>query len=101
MPARALALAFVATLTAAAATSAGPIAPAAGDAQTPRPSPAPATPATPQPPVQARPGWTDADDSPRTDQTVDVARGTRLVLSSHAGEATLSLIHISEPTRPY
>ena len=45
--------------------------------------------APPQPPVQARPGWTDADESPRTDQTVDVAKGTRLVLSSHAGEVTV------------
>jgi DUF4097 and DUF4098 domain-containing protein YvlB len=46
-------------------------------------------PADAQPPVQARPGWTDAAESPRTDQTVDVAKGTRLVLSSHAGEVTV------------
>lgn len=46
------------------------------------------TPAAPQAqaPVQARPGWTDAAESPRTDETVDVAKGTRLVLSSQAGE---------------
>ena len=47
---------------------------------------APPAPAAPQAPVQARPGWTDSADSPRTDQTVDVTKGTRLVLSSHAGE---------------
>lgn len=54
----------------------------------PAPAPAPAPPvppATPQAPVQARPGWVD-QDAPRTDQTVDVAKGTRLVLSSQAGE---------------
>lgn len=77
MPARALTLALTALLTAASLSA----------AQTPRPTPA--TPATPQPPVQARPGWTDADESPRTDQTVDVVKGTRLVLSSHAGEVTV------------
>jgi hypothetical protein len=38
--------------------------------------------------VQARPGWT-GDDAPRTDQTVDVAKGTRLVLSSQAGEVVV------------
>lgn len=37
-----------------------------------------------QPPVQARPGG--PDDAPRTDQTVDVTRGTRLVMSNNAGE---------------
>lgn len=79
MPPRALTLALTALLTA----------PTLAAAQTPRPAPAPATPATPQAPVQARPGWTDADESPRTDQTVDVVKGTRLVLSSHAGEVTV------------
>ncbi|MBL8137924.1 MAG: DUF4097 family beta strand repeat protein [Acidobacteria bacterium] len=84
MSARALTFAMSAVLMAASLSA----------AQTPRPAPspapaAPATPATPQPPVQARPGWTDADESPRTDQTMDVAKGTRLVLSSHAGEVTV------------
>ncbi|MDP1569905.1 MAG: hypothetical protein Q8L86_07870 [Vicinamibacterales bacterium] len=37
-----------------------------------------------QPPVQARPGG--PDDSPSSDETVDVARGTRLVMSNNAGE---------------
>ena len=40
-----------------------------------------------QPPIQARPGGPEA--SPRTDQTVDVAKGTRLVLSNNAGEVTV------------
>lgn len=79
MPARAFTLALTTLLTAASLSA----------AQTPRPAQAPATPAPPQPPVQARPGWTGADESPRTDQTVDVAKGTRLVLSSHAGEVTV------------
>jgi hypothetical protein len=42
----------------------------------------------PQAPVQARPGGPETE-TPRTDQTVDVARGTQLVLSSQAGEATV------------
>ena len=37
-----------------------------------------------QPPIQARPGGPEG--SPRTDQTVDVTKGTRLVLSNNAGE---------------
>ena len=37
-----------------------------------------------QPPIQARPGGPES--SPRTDQTIDVAKGTRLVLSNNAGE---------------
>ncbi|MGE0363180.1 MAG: DUF4097 domain-containing protein [Vicinamibacterales bacterium] len=41
-----------------------------------------------QAPVQARPGGPESD-APRTDQTVDVTRGTQLVLSSQAGEATV------------
>jgi len=41
-----------------------------------------------QAPVQARPGGPESD-TPRTDQTVDVTRGTQLVLSSQAGEATV------------
>jgi hypothetical protein len=41
-----------------------------------------------QAPVQARPGGPETE-TPRTDQTVDVARGTQLVLSSQAGEATV------------
>lgn len=63
----------------------------AGDDPTqarPAPAPAPVPPAPPAPPVQARPGWVE-NDSPRTDQTVDVAKGTRLVLSSHAGEVVV------------
>jgi DUF4097 and DUF4098 domain-containing protein YvlB len=37
-----------------------------------------------QAPIQARPGG--PGDSPKSDQTVDVAKGTRLVLSNNAGE---------------
>lgn len=55
--------------------------------QSGRPAAAPAPPASAQPPVQARPGWTDA--APSTDQTVDVAKGARLVLSSQAGDVTV------------
>lgn len=40
-----------------------------------------------QPPIQARPGGPET--SPRTDQTVDVAKGTRLVLSNNAGEVVV------------
>lgn len=40
-----------------------------------------------QPPIQARPGGPES--SPRTDQTVDVAKGTRLVLSNNAGEVVV------------
>jgi DUF4097 and DUF4098 domain-containing protein YvlB len=40
-----------------------------------------------QPPIQARPGGPEG--SPRTDQTVDVAKGTRLVLSNNAGEVVV------------
>jgi DUF4097 and DUF4098 domain-containing protein YvlB len=40
-----------------------------------------------QPPIQARPGG--PDDAPRSDQTVDVARGTRLVMTSNAGEVVV------------
>jgi DUF4097 and DUF4098 domain-containing protein YvlB len=40
-----------------------------------------------QPPIQARPGGPET--SPRTDQTVDVAKGTRLVVSNNAGEVTV------------
>jgi DUF4097 and DUF4098 domain-containing protein YvlB len=40
-----------------------------------------------QPPIQARPGGPEGN--PRTDQTVDVAKGTRLVLSNNAGEAVV------------
>src|SRR4029453_5316543 len=38
----------------------------------------------PQPPIPARPGGPEG--SPRTDQTVDVTKGTRLVVSNNAGE---------------
>jgi DUF4097 and DUF4098 domain-containing protein YvlB len=37
-----------------------------------------------QPTIQARPGGPESE--PRTDQTVDVAKGTRLVVSNNAGE---------------
>jgi DUF4097 and DUF4098 domain-containing protein YvlB len=40
-----------------------------------------------QPPIQARPGGPEG--SPRTDQTVDVAKGTRLVVSNNAGEVVV------------
>jgi DUF4097 and DUF4098 domain-containing protein YvlB len=40
-----------------------------------------------QPPIQARPGGPES--APRTDQTIDVAKGTRLVLSNNAGEVVV------------
>src|SRR5687768_10929477 len=40
-----------------------------------------------QPPIQARPGGPET--SPKSDQTVDVTKGTRLVLSNNAGEVTV------------
>jgi DUF4097 and DUF4098 domain-containing protein YvlB len=40
-----------------------------------------------QPPIQARPGGPES--APRTDQTVDVAKGTRLVLNNNAGEVVV------------
>lgn len=40
-----------------------------------------------QPPIQARPGGPES--SPKTDQTVDVAKGTRLVLTNNAGEVVV------------
>ncbi|MEW6320590.1 MAG: DUF4097 family beta strand repeat-containing protein [Acidobacteriota bacterium] len=40
-----------------------------------------------QQPIQARPGGPDS--APRTDQTVDVARGTRLLLTNGAGEVVV------------
>jgi len=40
-----------------------------------------------QPPIQARPGG--PENNPRTDQTVDVTKGTRLVLSNNAGEVVV------------
>jgi hypothetical protein len=58
------------------------VSPAAAAAQGPAPAP------TPQAPVQARPGGPETE-APRTDQTVDVVRGTQLVLASQAGEATI------------
>ncbi len=39
------------------------------------------------PPIQARPGGPES--APKTDQTVDVAKGTRLVLNNNAGEAVV------------
>ena len=44
-------------------------------------------PSQPQAPIQARPGGPEG--SPRTDQTVDVVKGTRLVLSNNAGEVVV------------
>ena len=43
--------------------------------------------ATEQAPIQARPGGPDS--SPKSDQTVDVTKGTRLVLSNNAGEVVV------------
>jgi DUF4097 and DUF4098 domain-containing protein YvlB len=40
-----------------------------------------------QPPIQARPGGPEG--SPRTDQTVDAPKGTRLVLNNNAGEVVV------------
>jgi DUF4097 and DUF4098 domain-containing protein YvlB len=40
-----------------------------------------------QAPIQARPGGPDT--APRSDQTVDVVKGTRLVLSNNAGEVAV------------
>ena len=40
-----------------------------------------------QPPIQARPGGPET--APRTDQTIDVVKGTRLVLSNNAGEVVV------------
>ncbi|MFN7977739.1 MAG: DUF4097 family beta strand repeat-containing protein [Vicinamibacterales bacterium] len=86
MSVRALSLALAALAATPYASRADVPTPAAEQA---RPAPAPpAPPAPPQAPVQARPGWT-SDDAPRTDQTVDVAKGTRLVLSSQAGEVVV------------
>ncbi len=48
----------------------------------------PSAPSPPQAPVQARPGGPELQN-PRSDQTVDVAKGTRLVLSHQAGEVTV------------
>ena len=40
-----------------------------------------------QPPIQARPGGPET--APRTEQTLDVTKGTRLVLSNNAGEVVV------------
>ena len=40
-----------------------------------------------QPPIQAKPGGPEG--TPKTDQTVDVTKGTRLVLSNNAGEVVV------------
>src|SRR5688572_23913947 len=40
-----------------------------------------------QAPIQARPGG--PENSPKSDKTVDVAKGTRLVLSNNAGEVAV------------
>lgn len=90
MSVRALSFALAAlAATPLAARADGPPSEPAQARPAPAPAPAPpAPPAPPQAPVQARSGWT-GDDAPRTDQTVDVARGTRLVLSSQAGEVVV------------
>ena len=46
-----------------------------------------AQPSLEQAPIQARPGG--PDNSPKSDQTVDVIKGTRLVLSNNAGEVVV------------
>ncbi len=46
-----------------------------------------AQPSLEQAPIQARPGG--PDNSPKSDQTVDVTKGTRLVLSNNAGEVVV------------
>lgn len=53
-----------------------------------RPAAPPPPPAPPQAPVQARPGGPESQ-TPQSDQTVDVAKGTRLVLTNQAGEVTV------------
>ena len=68
-----------------AAALAGPDAPAAPQA---KPAAAPQPPQPAQPPVQARPGGPESQ-TPQSDQTVDVAKGTRLVLSNQAGEVSV------------
>lgn len=80
MAARSCSLALVALLAATPSTWAAPTGDVHDGAQA-APQAAPA----PQPAVQARPGWTD-NENPSTDQTVDVAKGTRLVLNAQAGE---------------
>lgn len=47
-------------------------------------APQTAPPAAGPPPIQAKPGTPEG--TPRTDQTVDVAKGTRLLLTNNAGE---------------
>ncbi len=54
----------------------------------PQPPQAAAPPSAPQPPVQARAGGPESLD-PASEQTVDVVKGTRLVLSNSAGEVTV------------
>src|SRR5262245_27851783 len=44
-------------------------------------------PAWAQPPIQAKPGGPES--SPKSDQTVDVTKGTRLVLTNNAGEVVV------------
>lgn len=56
--------------------------------QPPTPPSTALTPPSPQAPVQARPGGPESQ-TPQSDQTVDVAKGTRLVLSNQAGEVTV------------
>lgn len=43
--------------------------------------------ASAQPPIQARPGG--PENSPKTDQTIEAAKGTRLVLTNNAGEVVV------------
>ena len=52
------------------------------------PAAKPQPPSPPQAPVLARPGGPESQ-TPQSDQTVDVVKGTRLVLSNQAGEVTV------------
>ncbi len=83
MPARPLLLAALfavsAPIPAVARAADAPPAPQAKPAAAPQPA---------QPPVQARPGGPESQ-TPQSDQTVDVAKGTRLVLSNQAGEVSV------------
>src|SRR5688500_7154520 len=60
------------------------VVPLAAQDRAPAATPAPQA---PQAPIQARPGGPEG--SPKTDQTVDVVKGTRLVLSNNAGEVVV------------
>ncbi len=89
MSARLLLFAAVVAACAAAPAAAQPApAPRPSPAARPQPATPPAPPAPAQPPVLARRGGPETQ-TPQSDQTVDVAKGTRLVLSNQAGEVTV------------